>query len=81
MNHNITNLQTQMVSHAASEDLLRALSIKEAVHRSGLSRAHLYNEMTAGKLRYLKAGRRRLVLARDLNAYLESLVCLEVVNA
>lgn len=48
-----------------------ALSIAEAAAASSLSRAYLYCAMNEGRLRYLKMGTRRLILADDLRSFLE----------
>lgn len=49
-----------------------ALRIHDAVRVSGLSRATLYVEISAGRLRAIKAGGRRLIMTADLQAYLDS---------
>ena len=49
------------------------LEVTEVAHLTGLSRSHLYVEMSAGRLRYVKAGRRRLVRVDDLEAYVTAL--------
>jgi len=50
-----------------------ALSIAEAVERSGLGRTSLHCAIGNGELQARKRGRRTTVLARDLERYLESL--------
>jgi excisionase family DNA binding protein len=50
-----------------------AVGVPDAARRAGVSRSFLYEEMTAGRLRFLKAGKRRLILADDLRAWLSSL--------
>ena len=50
-----------------------ALSIAEAVERSGLGRTSIYGAIGRGELPARKRGRRTVVLARDLERYLESL--------
>jgi excisionase family DNA binding protein len=50
-----------------------ALRILEASHVSGLSRSTLYSLINEGKLRSIKAGRRRLILRTDLEAYFAQL--------
>lgn len=47
-----------------------ALSIREAEHASGLSRATLYRLIASGKLMTLKIGARRLVTVAALEALL-----------
>jgi predicted DNA-binding transcriptional regulator AlpA len=44
--------------------------VKEAALASGLSRATLFNEMKAGRLRSVKVAGVRLILRADLEAYL-----------
>jgi excisionase family DNA binding protein len=50
-----------------------ALRIPEASHVSGLSRSKLYELISERELHSVKAGGRRLILRRDLEAYLASL--------
>ena len=50
-----------------------AFSVAEAVERSGLGRTSLYAAIGSGELQARKRGRRTVVLARDLERYLESL--------
>jgi len=47
-----------------------AITIDEMAARTGLSRAFLYLEIKAGRLKTLKIGRRRLVRVEDEAAYL-----------
>lgn len=49
-----------------------ALTVQDAVKVSGLSRSRIYEAMRGG-LPARKAGRRTLILAADLEAYLASL--------
>ena len=49
------------------------LEVTEVAELTGLSRSHLYVEMGAGRLKYVKAGRRRLVRVGDLEAYVAAL--------
>jgi excisionase family DNA binding protein len=51
-----------------------ALRIPEASYVSGLSRSTLYSLINEGKLRSIKAGRRRLILRTDLEAYFAQLL-------
>ena len=48
-------------------------TIREACEYTGLSRTFLYREMTGGRLRRLKAGKRVLILKTDLEDYLLSI--------
>jgi excisionase family DNA binding protein len=47
-----------------------AYSVAEAALITGLSRDLLYDQMRAGKLGYLKVGRRRIITRRSLDAFL-----------
>ena len=50
-----------------------AYAVTEAARISGLSKSWLYVEMQSGRLAFRKAGKRRLILASDLESYLRSL--------
>ena len=47
-----------------------AYSVAEAAWITGLSRDLLYDQMRAGKLAYLKVGRRRIITRQQLEAFL-----------
>jgi excisionase family DNA binding protein len=47
-----------------------ALPVADAVRASGLSRSTLYRLLAAGDLRAIKVGRKTLILAESLRAYL-----------
>ena len=47
-----------------------AYSVDEAAALTGLSRELLYDQMRAGKLAYLKVGRRRIITSQHLEAFL-----------
>jgi excisionase family DNA binding protein len=49
----------------------RLLSIDEAADRLGIGRTALYGEITAGRCRSIKVGRRRLVPASAVSDYAE----------
>ncbi len=49
-----------------------AVSIAEAADVSGMSRAFLYEAMASSELKFLKIGRRRLILIVDLLEWLTS---------
>lgn len=51
----------------------RALGMTEAAASVGVSRSQLYEEAAEGRLITRKVGRRRLVLATDLDAWLAAL--------
>jgi hypothetical protein len=57
--------------HTASERL--AWTIEEFTIASGICRATVYEEISAGRLRAVKRGRSTLILHRDAETYLESL--------
>lgn len=50
-----------------------ALSVDEAYTYLGIGRAHLYRLMDSGEVPSLHIGRRRLVLRKDLDDFLERL--------
>ena len=50
-----------------------AYTINDAVKASGLSRSRIYEEMRAGRIEARKAGRRTLVVANSLAAFVASL--------
>jgi excisionase family DNA binding protein len=60
------------MSPPASERLTDRLaySVQEAARVTGLSRDLLYDEMRAGRLAYLKVGRRRIITRQHLEAFL-----------
>jgi excisionase family DNA binding protein len=47
-----------------------AFSVDEVAAITGLSRDLLYDQMRAGKLAYLKIGRRRIITRQHLEAFL-----------
>jgi excisionase family DNA binding protein len=51
-----------------------AYSVEEAAQVTGLSRDLLYSEMRAGRLAYLKVGRRRIITRQHLEAFLAQTV-------
>jgi excisionase family DNA binding protein len=50
-----------------------AFGVADAARRSSVSRSFLYEQMKSGRLRFLKAGKRRLILDADLRAWLGGL--------
>jgi len=50
-----------------------AVTIREAVRISGMSRTRIYELIRARRLEAIKAGRRTLILMQSLAAYLASL--------
>jgi excisionase family DNA binding protein len=55
---------------SAPPDGRLAYSIGEVAQVTGLSRDLLYNEMRAGRLAYLKVGRRRIITRQQLEDFL-----------
>jgi excisionase family DNA binding protein len=49
-----------------------AYSVEEVCDLTGLSRSLVYDLMAAGRLAYIKAGRRRIITAQHLAAFLDS---------
>jgi excisionase family DNA binding protein len=52
-----------------------AYSIKEVMELTGLGRSTIYRAIDHGQLKVRKCGRRTLVLATDLNTFLDGLEC------
>jgi excisionase family DNA binding protein len=50
-----------------------ALTIPEAVASSGFSRSSLYEEISSGRLRAVKRGRRVAILTEDFRSWLGAL--------
>lgn len=48
-----------------------AFSIEEVSERTGLSKGHLRNEHKRGKLRFVKSGRRTLIMLDELRRYFD----------
>lgn len=49
-----------------------AYSIEEVAESTGLSRSLLYDEMSVGRLGYLKVGRRRIITRQQLEEFLNA---------
>ncbi len=49
-----------------------AIGVKEAAGVVGVSRSHLYEEITSKRLESFKVGKRRLILVADLEAWLKA---------
>lgn len=58
-----------------TETMTQRLSynLKEATEVTGLNRAAIYRAITAGTLKTFKAGRRRMVSAKELRDYIDRL--------
>ena len=63
---------TRDASPTANREPL-ALSVEQAAKAAGLSRASLYLEMRAGRLKYIKIRARRVILLDDVREWLVSL--------
>ena len=57
------------------------LTIGEACQFLGLSRSTVYRVIADGELRLIKVYNRSLIARRDLDGYVERLLCPETVNA
>ena len=57
------------------------LTMEEACQFLGLSRSTVYRLIADGELRLIKVYNRSLIARRDLDGYVERLVCPETVNA
>src|SRR5258708_11045925 len=66
-----TGERRKMISPAdVPPDRRLAYSISEVAQVTGLSRDLLYDEMRAGRLAYLKVGRRRIITRQQLDPFL-----------
>jgi excisionase family DNA binding protein len=59
-----------MSEHAPRPAERLAYSVDEVAQITGLSRDLLYDQMRAGRLGYIKVGRRRIITRRHLDAFL-----------
>jgi excisionase family DNA binding protein len=50
-----------------------ALSVAEATKRTSIGRSRLYQEMKAGRLRFIQYGARRLIRMCELERFLQAL--------
>ena len=62
-------IKVEPVNSTDSNERL-AYSVDEAAAITGLSRDLLYEQLRAGKLAYLKVGRRRIITRQHLEAFL-----------
>jgi excisionase family DNA binding protein len=49
------------------------LSVAQTSHRTQISRSRLYEEMKAGRLKFIQYGARRLIRTRELERFLQTL--------
>jgi excisionase family DNA binding protein len=50
-----------------------AVSVREGCRLIGLGRTSLYHAMNAGELKFIKVGKRRLILRESITAWIERL--------
>ena len=62
-----------LLDDLAPLDGVYSLTIAEATKRTGLSRSRLYRFLDAGRLRSLKVGKQRLLIAQSLRQLLSEL--------
>ena len=64
-----------MINHPSVEPALpkRAYSIPEVCRTASIGRTRLYSEISEGRLKAVKVGRRTLIRAEDLDTWLRSL--------
>ena len=58
------------MSHAETASSL-SVSVEEAARLTGCSRSGIYEVMASGDLKAFKLGRRRLILMKELKAWIE----------
>ncbi len=58
------------MSHAETAPSL-SVSVEEAARLTGYSRSGIYEVMASGDLKAFKLGRRRLILMKELKAWIE----------
>src|SRR5215469_6340679 len=70
--HEVGGKEKNMTAASAAQPMEHRLaySVDEAAQVTGLSRDLLYDQMRAGKLGYLKIGRRRIITREHLAAFL-----------
>ena len=66
-------LERSADTRAAEEGWRLAYGIEEAAKVSGVGRSKVYEEIGAGRLIARKVGKRTIILAGDLNAWLKAL--------
>jgi excisionase family DNA binding protein len=63
-------LLDELRSEAAPTDPERLLDVTEAAALLGVGRSRLYDELTAGRLKSVRVGRRRLVPASSIAGFI-----------
>jgi excisionase family DNA binding protein len=62
------------VSSTAETTEKLAYSVEEVADATGISRSLIYDEMNAGRLGFIKVGRRRIITRKQLEAFLGNTV-------
>lgn len=57
-----------------------AYTVNEAIREIGIGRTKLYSEIAEGKITPRKIGKKTIILAEDIEAYLQSLPTMEAAN-
>jgi excisionase family DNA binding protein len=65
-------LRAELTADAREAGPDRLLSVEEAAERLGLGRSATYGLLAAGRLRSFRVGRRRLVPASAVDAFIEA---------
>lgn len=69
----IEAIRAEVRSDDAPTPPARLLSIDDAAKTLGIGRTIVYSEMAAGRLASVKVGRRRLIPASAISAYIEAI--------
>jgi excisionase family DNA binding protein len=66
-------MKAHSMSQTITSSTMKALSIRQVLDLTGISRPTFYSHVKAGRIVARKLGRRTIVMAADLERYLESL--------
>ena len=58
-----------------------AYTVREAIREIGIGRTKFYREIAEGKIKPRKIGKKTIILAEDIEAYLQSLPTMEATDA
>ena len=58
-----------------------AYTVREAIREIGISRTKFYREIADGKIKPRKIGKKTIILAEDIDSYLQSLPTMEASDA